>query len=325
MRIRHISSLALLLPLVAAPVPAANDIQTSGSFVSTVAPGTPPLEVASTTRVDNLNAEYLDGWSAASFLRPLANVITVSPSGGDFTSIQAALNSIGDASESNRYLVLVGPGTYVGKVTLKSWVRVIGAGRGLTTIESDGGVFDSFSATVAGADNAELRNLTVLSDASSSGFQYAVGVLAYETRPYLRDLEIIAYGGGIQSIGILNGNRAAALQVVDSAVRGSNSTDAFGILNQSASLEVTRSEVRGYLGTNAGYGIFNSASSGSYLVTVLRSYVQGEHAVMSSDSEFTTRFLRVDMAGPSVIDNGGTTICALVVDTGGTVFTDTCP
>jgi hypothetical protein len=120
MRIRPTFLLALILTAIAGRAGAANDIQTGGSFVSTVATGTPPLEVTSTTRVDNLNAEYLDGWSAATFLRPLENVVTVSPSGGDFTSIQAAINSISDATLSNPYTILVGPGTYAEKITLKS-------------------------------------------------------------------------------------------------------------------------------------------------------------------------------------------------------------
>jgi len=45
------------------------DIRTSGRFVSTVAGGTAPLSVDSTTRVDNLNAQYLDGFSEADFVR----------------------------------------------------------------------------------------------------------------------------------------------------------------------------------------------------------------------------------------------------------------
>ena len=45
------------------------DIRTGGRLVSTVASGTAPLAVASTTRVDNLNAQYLDGYGASNFAR----------------------------------------------------------------------------------------------------------------------------------------------------------------------------------------------------------------------------------------------------------------
>jgi hypothetical protein len=324
MRTRRIQYLALLLPLVATAAPAANDIQTSGSFVSTVAPGTSPLEVASTTRVDNLNAEYLDGWSAASFLRPLANVITVSPSGGDFTSIQAALNSISDASPFNRYAVLVGPGTYEGKITLKSWVSVIGASPQLTRIESDGGVFDFFAATVAGADNAELRNLTVLSEAASSGFQYAVGILAYETRPILRDLEIYASGSSIASIGILNVNNGPELSVEDCFILATHSEDTYGIYNRAASLIVSRSRVEAFHGSTDSYGIFNEATVGDYSVSVIHSELVGSSTYLSNDENFSAFLSSSTLGGGSVIANGSSPRCAFVTD-GADGYASACP
>ena len=39
-------------------------IRTNAQFISTVGTGTAPLQVASTTKVDNLNADYLDGYHA---------------------------------------------------------------------------------------------------------------------------------------------------------------------------------------------------------------------------------------------------------------------
>ncbi len=39
----------------------------AGQLISTVAPGTPPLQVASATLVPNLNATYLDGYAASTF------------------------------------------------------------------------------------------------------------------------------------------------------------------------------------------------------------------------------------------------------------------
>ena len=51
------------------------------------------------------------------------NVVIVAQSGGDFTSIQAALDSIVDASASNRYLVYVAPGVYTESVIMESFVE----------------------------------------------------------------------------------------------------------------------------------------------------------------------------------------------------------
>ena len=57
---------------------------------------------------------------------PDTNVVTVATTGGDFTSIQAALTSITDNSASNKYLVRVGPGTYTETVQMKQYVDIEG-------------------------------------------------------------------------------------------------------------------------------------------------------------------------------------------------------
>lgn len=64
-----------------------------------------------------------------------ANVIVVAKSGGDFTSLGAALNSLSAASASNRYLVKVMPGEYAETwVMPRDFVDVEGSGTGLTRI-----------------------------------------------------------------------------------------------------------------------------------------------------------------------------------------------
>ena len=67
------------------------------------------------------------------------NVLCVAKNGAPFTSIQAALDSITDAAEDNRYLVVVSPGTYQEQVQLKEWVDVRGASRQATKITTAGG------------------------------------------------------------------------------------------------------------------------------------------------------------------------------------------
>jgi hypothetical protein len=99
-----------------------------------------------------------------SAMYPLAtgaqNVLIVSPSGGNFTSVQAALNSITNNSSRNPYLIWVGPGKYFEQVTMKPWVDIEGAGEDVTRIYF-GGSSSAQRGTVVGTNNAELRFLTI--------------------------------------------------------------------------------------------------------------------------------------------------------------------
>ncbi len=92
------------------------------------------------------------------------NVVVVAKSGGPFTSIQAAIDSINDASAENRYLVWVAPGTYTEQVKLKPGIHLVGAGKWLTFIESAVGnedIYPPTEATLHLDDYTDVRDLTV--------------------------------------------------------------------------------------------------------------------------------------------------------------------
>ena len=89
-----------------------------------------------------------------------SNIFVVAPAGGAFTSIQAALNSITNASALNPYLIEVAPGVYTGSIVMKPYIDIQGSGEGVTKITAPGSTVITGS-TVAGASNAELRSLTV--------------------------------------------------------------------------------------------------------------------------------------------------------------------
>lgn len=157
-RIHETLSILLALILASASSSVAGDVHTSGKLVSAVPTGTPPLEVDSTTLVENLNANFLQGLEASDLLTGLGNVILVSPSGGHFTSIQAALDSITDAAIDNWYVVLVGPGVYNEILTLKPFVSVVGHGILETRIEVEG---SGDVTAVVGSPAAILSDLSV--------------------------------------------------------------------------------------------------------------------------------------------------------------------
>jgi hypothetical protein len=101
------------------------------------------------------------------------HVVVVAKSGGDYTGVQAAINSIAGASASNPYLVWVAPGEYDERVTMKPYVHVRGAGQETTIItnDHDGG-------TLILADHATLQDLTVLNTSTS---YYAMAIVTCPT------------------------------------------------------------------------------------------------------------------------------------------------
>jgi|GEM_PF-4813503 len=64
--------------------------------------------------------------SADGKLLAMPNTLTVGPSGCQFTSIQDAIDSISDASETNPYNILIFPGTYNEQITAKAYVKLTG-------------------------------------------------------------------------------------------------------------------------------------------------------------------------------------------------------
>jgi len=98
----------------------------------------------------------------ASYQKKYANVIVVAKSGGDFTSIQAAIDSINPTAD-NPYLIRVMPGTYTERITLKSHIHLKGAGIDFSTISATSPLTDTV------AYISTLTNITI------SGFTIAGG------------------------------------------------------------------------------------------------------------------------------------------------------
>ncbi|MCA9985477.1 MAG: hypothetical protein KDE59_14325 [Anaerolineales bacterium] len=132
----------------------------------------------------------LNGTTFSTQGSPYGNTIVVAKSGGDFSSIQAALDSITDAADNNRYLVWVAPGIYTESVIMKDYVDIEGAGQNVTKITAPGSA--SFSdATVRGANDAALRNLTV---ESTGGDSYAMAIYVDGTSTIVADVTAVASG-----------------------------------------------------------------------------------------------------------------------------------
>ncbi|MFZ0546704.1 MAG: cohesin domain-containing protein [Candidatus Promineifilaceae bacterium] len=98
----------------------------------------------------------------------MAGDVTVAAVGGDFTSIQAAIDSGADR-------VLIQPGVYAEVITLTNAVTVIGSGADRTVLTFPGGSSATTLVNVDGISNAALMNLTLLGKGSGTGFAVSNG------------------------------------------------------------------------------------------------------------------------------------------------------
>jgi hypothetical protein len=116
-------------------------IRTNNQLISTVATGTAPLTVSSTTLVTNLNADLLDGYHASSFQTVLTNPVTGTGTSGyipKFTGTSSIGNSviheysggiqIGTTSEGAKLMVGSGDDWAVNG-TSTNYGGIIGSGR----------------------------------------------------------------------------------------------------------------------------------------------------------------------------------------------------
>jgi len=110
--------------------------------------------------------------TAANFSTPYGQVVTVAKSGGDFTDIQAAIDSITDASASKPYVIKIYPGVYeigTGEITLKAYVTLMGTDKERVKIRGNKPTTTLLhEGTIDMSDNSALHSLCVETYASTS-------------------------------------------------------------------------------------------------------------------------------------------------------------
>ena len=120
----------------------------------------------------------------------LAQIVTVAQTGGDFSSVAAAIASITDAAITKPYLIRVAPGDYIEPpFSMKQWVTVRGVG-GLYNVHL---ITNNNSAHfITGVDACELSNVAVT---GPTGVGYAA--IDYQTAsniPFILDHVVIRVG-----------------------------------------------------------------------------------------------------------------------------------
>jgi len=176
-----------------------------------------------------------------------------------YGTIQAAINSITNASATNPCLVRVMPGVYTENVTMKPFVSLVGSGQDATKISAAAGN------VVTGASNAEIRDLSITSTGGGTG------IYNLNAAPAIRNVSITLSGNPISYLmsGIYTYTNAPNVgAVVIENVRItilSNGGTVYGIATigewNGSGYNATTSEVRG-----ASIDIDASSSSESYSV-----------------------------------------------------------
>lgn len=148
------------------------------------------------------------------------------------TELRQALDAITDSSCEKPYLLQLEPGTYdLGPVplTMKECVDISGAGELITTVTGSG-ASRSNSGTVIGANNAELRRLTVRNTGAAAN---AVAVYADDASLKMTHVTAIASGGTVRNYAIYyRGVDVAELSQITAEATGGE--DARGIFNDAS-------------------------------------------------------------------------------------------
>jgi len=203
------------------------------------------------------------------YLKKIANIITVAPSGGDFATIQGALDSINPTVDAP-YLINVMPGAYNESIAVnnKGNFHIHGAGKGIVKII--GGIsitsganfmisgigISQGSLTISNADNFTIRDNSLV-DGSGSGLG-----ISYSSSGLIEDnaFSSIAFDGisayrstlNIRNNTIKGAYEGIVLQIGNFTVSNNtiSNVSQSGILNDAAVTVINGNSIN-----NAAYGI----------------------------------------------------------------------
>jgi hypothetical protein len=234
------------------------------------------------------------------------NVVVVAKSGGDYTSVQAAIDSITDAVADNAYLVWVAPGLYEEQVTMKPYIHLQGAGQEATIISSTVSSSDwpPAEATLLLTSTTSVRGLT-LGHSGTGNRNIALMATAGTTRTLVADVTARALGSGTKHYGIFLVGSGVGVELQQVTALAENGSDGnYGLVcyaGVSASLHGGSFTARG--GADArGIGLADSSTMlDTKNVTVL-----GENSSGYNRGLFNENGAAAMLHGGSFTGRGGT-------------------
>ena len=197
--------------------------------------------------------------------------VVVSPVGAaaqNGTALLNALAGLTGVSATQPYLLKLEPGVYdLGALPLIMipYVDIEGSGESVTQITRSGNASSS-TGTVVGADNAELRFLTV---ANTGGAAYAVAIFNNAASPRLTHVTANASGGTTGNYGVFNVSSAPTMTHVSASASGGSTSN--GIYNDSSSPLMAHVTANASGGTANNRGVNNEDNSLPVMVNVTAS------------------------------------------------------
>jgi hypothetical protein len=163
------------------------------------------------------------------------DVVVVAKGGGDYASVQAAVDSIADADADHAYLVWIAPGVYSETVTMKPHVHFQGAGRELTVISSTIGNSPPFltQATLVLTHHVSLRDLAV-NNSGADYFQAALLAGDGVTQTLVTGVTVRAQGSGTVNYAIYLDGSGIGVTLQDVAALAENGSNNSGLCNGGA-------------------------------------------------------------------------------------------
>lgn len=191
--------------------------------------------------------------------------VIVSPVPGDpvasGTALRNALAGISSPSATNRWLLKVEPGTFdVGATSLvmRPYVTIEGSGIDTTTIVGHGDASFYENATIEGAENTELRLLTVVATGPGSTSS-TMAMANYSASPRLYRVKFVAQGQ--QVWGVRNVNAAPLIEECEVAVAATATGGyAYGLVFRGYPMDARRGAILrskvAVSGATTNYGVY---------------------------------------------------------------------
>jgi hypothetical protein len=251
------------------------------------------------------DADTVDGLHASELGAHYQNVVVVAKSGGDYSSVQAAIDSISGATAANPYLVWVAPGVYNETVTMKPYVHLQGAGQDATVITStaSSSVWPPTQATLVLASDASLRDLTV-GNGGAGDRNVALLATVGVTRTLAAGVTARAQGSGTYNYTIFLTGSGTGVTLQQVTALGENGASAnYGLYNFSGAAATLRGGSFTARGGTIAYGIYNGVSGATLEAENVSAL--GENG--SSDNRGLSNYLgAATLRGGSYTGRGGT-------------------